>query len=332
MNSICKGYPGNIAFAGLRHLHIFDLYKMAAENELINVIGAFEENENARRVAQEKGVNITYNSYCELLSDDNVSTVAIGDYYANRGNLAIKALKAGKNVICDKPMCTSLEELETIEKLAVENGLTVSCMFSMRYDAIAAAAKEAMSLIGEVKSIYFGGQHPLLYNSRPSWYFEDGKYGGLFNDLAIHGIDLIYYLCGQRVKNVIAARSYNAYAKSEPHFPDSGQLMAELTNGAGLIADVSYSVPDKIAYNLPYYWQFYIWGENGMMSFSANSEYVECFTTETFEKIIFNKPDSDLDYLSDFVNLAQGKEARLPMEEVFKSTRDTLTIQKRSNL
>lgn len=80
-----------------------------------------------------------------------------------------------------------------------------------------------------MKNIYFGGQHPLLYNSRPSWYFEDGKYGGLFNDLAIYGIDLIYYIC-----------------------PDSGQLMSELTNGAGLIADVSYSVPDTIAYNLPF--------------------------------------------------------------------------------
>ena len=322
----------NLAFAGFRHIHIFDLYNQAVKNNLINIIGSYEENNVARDIAINKGVDISYNSYDELLDDERVSTVAIGDYYSNRGNLAIKALKAGKNVICDKPMCTSLEELNIIEKLANEKKLTVSCMFSMRFDAIVAAAKEAMKLIGEVKSVYFGGQHPLLYNNRPTWYFEAGKYGGLFNDLAIHGIDLVYYLCGQRIKNVVAARSYNAFAKSEPHFPDSGQLMAELTNGAGLIADVSYSVPDKIAYSLPYYWQFYIWGEDGMMSFSANSENVECFTNKTEEKIVVYKPPADLDYLTDFVGLIQGKKARLPMGEVFKSTRDTLIIQKRSNL
>lgn len=317
-----------IAFAGLRHAHIFDLYKMAEQSEAAEVVGAFEENESACRIALEKGVKITYDTYDELLADASVDTVAIGDYYANRGNLAIKALEHGKNVICDKPMCTSVEELDKIEKLAKEKGLAVSCMFSMRYDAIVAAAKEAIELIGEVKSVYFGGQHPLLFDSRPSWYFEDGKYGGLFNDLAIHGIDLVYYLCGQRIKKLTAARCYNAYATEAPAFPDSGQLMAELTNGAGLIADVSYSVPNAVAYELPFYWQFYIWGERGVISFSANSPSVTCHVADQKEPIIFEKPQVTLDYISDFAALVGGEKVRLPMDEVFKATKDTLTIQK----
>ncbi len=330
MNSKDIRYPGNIAFAGFRHVHIFDLYKLAEQNEKINIVGAYEENEDAKCAAEEKGVKINYSSFDELLADEKVSTVAIGDFYANRGPLAIKALKAGKNVICDKPLCTSLSELKKIEKLAKKKNLTVSCMFSMRFDGIVAAAKEAMGYIGEVKSVYFGGQHPLLFKNRPSWYFEEGKYGGLFNDLAIHGIDLLNYLCGLKVKKTVAARCYNAYAKEAPNFPDSGQLIAELSNGAGLIADVSYSVPDSVAYALPFYWQFFIWGENGVIKFSANSNQVECFVNGKDTPIVIGAKLPDVDYLTDFVELAEGKTARLPMEEVFSSTRDTLTIQKKA--
>jgi len=319
-----------IAFAGFRHSHILMLYGMVKDSDAFELAGACEPNEDARKEYEEKGVSFTYNSYDELFNDESVNTVAIGDYYANRGPLAIEALKMGKNVICDKPLCTSLEELDTIEKLSKEKGLCVSCMYTMRYDEITAAAKEAMNLIGDVKSVYFGGQHPLMFSERPSWYFEDGKHGGLFNDIAIHGIDLIYYLAGQRVKKTIAARSYNAYATEAPNFPDSGQLMAELSNGAGLIADVSYAVPNASGYTLPYYWQFFIWGEKGMMSFSANSDFVECHIDSENEKVIIPKKSAPTDYLSDFAALIDGKDALLPMDEVFAATRDTLTIQKNS--
>lgn len=321
----------NIAFAGFRHSHIFVLYNLAADSSIYNITGAYEKDFEARKAAEEKGVRFNYSSYEELLADSSIDVVAIGDYYANRGNLAIKALESGKNVICDKPMCTSLDELEYIESLAHSKGLCVSCMFSMRYEEIFAAAKKAAELIGEVKSVYFGGQHPLLYSERPSWYFEDGKYGGLFNDLAIHGIDIIYYLCGQRVKRPISARSYNAHAVDSPAFPDSGQFMAELTNGAGLIADVSYSIPDGVSYDLPFYWQFYIWGENGVMSFSENSEAVECYIGGKKEKIFIDKSPAPSDYLTDFAAMLSGKSTVLSMDEVFDATRDTLRIQQSNN-
>ena len=321
----------NIAFAGFRHSHIFVLYNLGADSSIYNITGAYEIDPEARKVAEEKGVCFNYSSYEELLADSSIDVVAIGDYYANRGNLAIKALESGKNVICDKPMCTSLDELERIKNLARSKGLCVSCMFSMRYEEIIAAAKKATELIGEVKSVYFGGQHPLLYSQRPSWYFEDGKYGGLFNDLAIHGIDIIYYLFGKRIKRTISARSYNAYAIEAPDFPDSGQFMAELTNGAGLIADVSYSIPDGVSYDLPFYWQFYIWGEKGVMTFSINSEVVECYIGGNKEKIIIDKIPAPCDYLTDFAAMLSGKSTVLSMDEVFDSTRDTLTIQQSNN-
>ena len=104
----------NMAFAGFRHGHIFGLYGAAKQEAGLSVVGAFEENAEAREAAMKTVSEPFYDSYEALLSDPRVDAVAIGDYYGIRGRRIIDALKAGKSVLCDKPLCTSLEELESI--------------------------------------------------------------------------------------------------------------------------------------------------------------------------------------------------------------------------
>lgn len=112
---------GYIAFAGFRHGHIFGLYKQATENPIVKIIGCFEENEEERKKVEEsRGIDFGYKSYEEVLNDKSVDAVAIGDYYGKRGKMIIDALNRGKHVICDKPICTSLEELDEIERLSEE--------------------------------------------------------------------------------------------------------------------------------------------------------------------------------------------------------------------
>jgi len=110
----------NVAFAGLRHAHIFDLYEMIKVHEDFSVVGGFEADENARQTAIEKGIPCTYQSYEKLISDERVETIILGGCYADRGQMAILALQAGKHVMADKPLCTSLTELDEIERLAKE--------------------------------------------------------------------------------------------------------------------------------------------------------------------------------------------------------------------
>lgn len=101
----------NIAFAGLRHGHIFTIYQMAQENDLYRVVGAYEADEQARRDAAKQGIECNYASFAQLLADPQVQVVALGGCYGDRGAMAIQALNAGKHVIADKPLCTSLSDL-----------------------------------------------------------------------------------------------------------------------------------------------------------------------------------------------------------------------------
>ena len=323
----------NIAFAGLRHIHIFDLFKMAMENPHYNIIGAFESDENAKKVAEENGVICNYDSYDDLLADKNLDVVALGGYYGQRGEMAIRALKSGKHVMADKPLCTDLDTLNEIEKLSKEKGLIVSCVFTMRFEKKINAVKKLVESgkLGEINNVYFGGQHPLQYGRRPMWYFEDGKHGGVINDIAIHGIDILSYALNLEVKEILSARCWNKFAEKEPQFKDCGQFMLTANNGAGIIADVSYAIPDGVEFALPYYWKFYIWGTKGTIRFSLNEEKTYYYTEGTTMPTLLDEAIADVDYLTDFYDVFNGKDnVILPMQDVLKATATTLQIQELS--
>lgn len=258
-----------IAFAGLRHGHIMALYDQIKGTDGVTVTGAWEADDAARAAGQAKISEPFYESYEALLNDPEVDAVAVGDYYAARGQLIIRALEAGKMVIADKPLCTSLEELAVIREKAAEKKLKVACMLDLRYEPTVRAAKEmiASGKLGRIHAMGFTGQHPLSYGTRPGWYFEEGKHGGTINDIAIHGIDVLRYVTGLEFVKTTAARTWNAFAKEVPFFNDCAQFMAEYEGGAGVTADVSYAAQTKTAGAMPSYWRFNIWGEAGCIEF-----------------------------------------------------------------
>ena len=323
------------AFAGFRHAHINALYKLAKDNPQVEIAAAWEANAKARADAEEAlGVSFTHDNYSDMLKNEEIDVVVIGDYYGIRGSLAIAALKAGKHVYADKPLCTSLEELDEIERLAGEKNLKVGLMLDMRYHKVVQPVRNFIKegRLGEVHAIFFGGQHPLLYGSRPDWYFEEGKHGGTINDIAIHGIDFVEYITGLLPKRIIGARCWNAFAVEVPTFKDCGQFMVELTNGAGLMADVSYAAPNSSGYTLPFYWRFTIWGSKGVMEFSVGSkEFVVALDGSPGVEVI-KVPDIDTgNCLSVFLEELSGNPTDIDTSSVIRVTRNTLMIQKHAD-
>lgn len=320
-----------IAIIGCRHNHIFSLYQWMRANPRVEFAGAYEADE-ATRLAAEKspGLTFPYRSVEEVLADKTVDAVAIGDYYSIRGSHAIAALRAGKHVIADKPICTSLSELDEIEALSRERGLAVGAMLDMRCQKNVLAAKKLIEdgVLGRIHNVQFGGQHPLSYGTRPSWYFEEGKHGGVINDIAIHGIDLLPYLTGETVERINAARTYNGYATAAPHFLDCGQMMLTLSGGIGVLADVSYSAPNKLGYTSPFYWEFHIWGERAMLSFSYGSDGVTVYGMDAAASEVVPPITPNGTILDAFLDDVEGKPTILSSAEVIASSRKTLEIQR----
>jgi predicted dehydrogenase len=323
-----------VAVAGFRHFHILDLYDQVTKMENTEIVAACEEDQTAREALAEQGsAEITHDDFDAMLAEVDCDVVAIGDYYAKRGSLIIKALSQGKHVISDKPICTSLDELNQIEQLSSEKGLKIGCMLDRR-DApqfIGLRNLVRAGVIGEIQAIAFGGQHPLMLGSRPAWYFEPGKHGGTINDIAIHAIDFIPWITGLQFTNVVAARCWNAFAPDFPHFKDAAQLMLTLDNGCGVLGDVSYFAPNSFGYTLPHYWRMTFWGRQGVLESSNTSDEITLAINGETELRSEPLPDGNPGgYLKSFLRDVQGQSAadEQSTESVLQAMRTTLTIQK----
>lgn len=322
-----------LAFVGFRHGHIFDLYNRASESAEINVVSACECDQNTREQITAQGTaNITHDSFEDMLETVDCDAIAIGDFYARRGSLIIQALAHSKHVICDKPLCTSLDEIDEIEKLSTEKNLKVDCMLDMRDSAPFISVRKLIrqGTIGEIHAVNFGGQHPLLLGKRPAWYFEPGKHGGTINDIAIHAIDAIPWITGLRFKTVNAARCWNAFASDFPHFEDAGQMMLTMDNGCGILGDVSYMAPDSSGYALPFYWRMTFWGRRGVIETASSARVVTLALNgeNGVRHIPLSEPNPG-GYLRAFVhdiedNLEQGE---LSTKDSLLAARIALTVQ-----
>lgn len=315
-----------IVFNGFRHGHIDGLYKAVADCSELEIVGCYEPDAEARSGAKRRlNADISEKGYSEMLSAADI--VAIGGRYGERGAKVIEALKNGKHVISDKPICTSIEELYEIKRLSYENGLSVICMLDLRYIPQARCARSVFDggELGEVRNISFNGQHCLDYGKRPMWYFEEGMHGGTVNDIAIHGIDLVRYLTKQNIVCADAVRAWNSYAKEQPRFKDCAMIMARLENGAGIMADVSYSSPSS-SLSIPSYWEFRFWCDNGMLEFNYLSREVRVYKKGEKEVRAICGETSDRTWLSDLLfEIKTGD--RSITRDMLASAEQTLRLQ-----
>ncbi|HRJ70942.1 MAG TPA: Gfo/Idh/MocA family oxidoreductase [Terrimicrobiaceae bacterium] len=299
-----------IAFAGLRHPHIFALHSRAQAHPECEVVAACEEDTVLReKLSTEHDIRLTHSNFMEMLEESNASIVAVGDIYARRGELAIAALRAGKHVILDKPICTRLEELEEIRALAADRQLAVGCQLDFVENGGIRCLKSVIEggEIGRLCTLAISAQHPLRLESRAGWYFEPGQHGGTINDIGVHVFDLVPWLSGQPWKQILLAREWNAKAATFPHFKDCAQFNAITTDGLSCYADVSYLAPDTLGYELPQYWRVTAHGTKGLAEMSYGISGVQIATDrDAAVRKIFVSENTSSCYLQDFLDEISG--------------------------
>jgi predicted dehydrogenase len=184
--------------------------------------------------------------------------------------------------------------------------------------------------IGDVHAITIGGQHPLLWGTRPNWYFEPGKHGGTINDIAIHAIDAIPWMTSLHFQELVAARAWNARLPEVPGFQDAAQFMATMSNGCGVLCDVSYFGPDGCGYTVAPYWRMTLWGSKGLLELSVGSEELTLYrnAAKSAEKLTPSHGTEGA-YLDSFLKEIRGEKTNLHISsaEVLAASRIALRIQ-----
>lgn len=326
-----------MAFVGFRHGHVMGLWEYANHHPQIEVVAACEEDAPTRDQLKSGGkVGITHTDYHAMLHDTPCDAIAIGDYFGKRGQLAIAALEAGKHVISDKPLCTRLPELDRIEQLAREKNRSIGCLLDLRDHGVYRAMRRVIreGAIGDVQTVSFSAQHPLLHGKRAAWYFEPNKHGGTINDIAIHAIDLIPWLTGRQITEITAARTWTARPDLVPGFEDGAQLMLTLDNQGGVLGDVSYLSPDALAYSADQYWRITVHGTTGLVEGHYNAKTLSLASKhDTTPRTLPADPERKHGVIDDFLAELEGRptDDALTTKDVLTASRQTLLTQDAAN-
>lgn len=178
-----------------------------AENPDAELAAFFSPNRvRAEEQAKKYGGKV-YDTVDELLADPTIDAVSICAANYAHAELSIKALNAGKHVLCEKPMATNLHDCEAMVECARKNKKFLMIGHNQRLAKAHVTAKQLIDqgVIGNIISFRttFGHGGPETWSISPGknvWFFDKKRAAmGVMADLGVHKTDLIQYLTGQRV-------------------------------------------------------------------------------------------------------------------------------------
>ena len=175
-----------------------------AHNENVEIAGFFDlRKERAQELSDIFGGKVD-ESVDEMLADPEIDAVSVCVANAFHAENSIKALDAGKHVLCEKPMATTIEECEAMLEAAKRNNKHLLIGQNQRLNPTHQYAKELISSGKYGKVICFqttfghgGPESWSADKSANTWFFKKDKAAfGSMADLGIHKLDLIRYLVG----------------------------------------------------------------------------------------------------------------------------------------
>ncbi|MHC4873688.1 MAG: Gfo/Idh/MocA family protein [Planctomycetota bacterium] len=205
------------------HTHI----RAAVESPHIEKIYGFDPAEEQHKEAAEKGVIIS--SLEEIMNNPEIKLVYIASINAAHSEQAAMALKAGKAVLCEKPMGETLKEAEEMIKVEKETGTFLQIGFELHYSKIYQMTKEWIDkgLIGDVVNChcrYYCSE----FHLKNTW--RSNSKGTLIGEKLSHYLDLQRWFAGSKVDEVYAMSAPNAVEYF--NHPDNHQINMRYENGA----------------------------------------------------------------------------------------------------
>ncbi|MFA7128019.1 MAG: Gfo/Idh/MocA family oxidoreductase [Sphaerochaeta sp.] len=186
----------------------------------------------------------------QVLTDNRITLVAAAAVTSERCPLGIKVMEAGKDYFTDKAPLVSLEQLAAAKAAVRRTGRKYMVYYSERIhveSAVFAGQLIERGAIGRVISVQGMGPHRLNALSRPAWFFEKEKYGGILCDIGSHQIEQFLYYTGAEDAEVTSSMVANFSHPEYPELEDFGQAMLVADNGAAHYFRVDWFTPDGLS-------------------------------------------------------------------------------------
>lgn len=245
--------------------------------------------EKAAALAEQYGAT-AYTDYHKLIADPSLDAIIVAATNTTHAAMSIEALRAGKHVMCEKPMAVSLEEAQAMMRAAEETGKLLFIAQNQRLAPAHVRAKQLLQsgALGKVITFKSNFGHPgcerWAAEKKKTWFFQKSQsFFGCLADLGIHKIDVVRWMMDDEYTEVYArVETLNkTYDDGTPiDVEDNATMVLKTAKGATGTITVSWTYEFEDCSTV-----FYC--ENGVMTIYGDPEY----------QIIIKRFDGTEDYL-----------------------------------
>ena len=255
-----------------------------SSNNGLLVSVASKNEERASLFAKQFSVPRYESDYSKLLNDPEIDVIFVASSNAEHYEHALKALKAGKHVLCEKPMAVTVQEGRKMIEIASKHNLKLGVGYHLRHHPIHQKARDMIAK-GDLGKLILtqinwsvgthGETETKPYEGYMKWRDDMKKSGGgALTARGTHIFDLIYFLTGKETKEIMA------YTDIEKKRPVDTLAVGMLKMEGGLVAVVSTS--RRIPYSLN---EVIIYGSHGRLTLH------DTLTTDSSGELEFKSGD-----------------------------------------
>lgn len=249
--------PNHIAAAIENNLEIVALCDINLER-IEEIFKQFNLNSNIKK----------YTDYKQMIEKENIDLIAIATESGNHAIIAFDCIEKGINLIIEKPIALSIEDADKIINISKEKNVKVCACHQNRFNKSIQKIRESIEQ-NRFGKLFHGTAH-IRWNRGPN-YYEQAKWrgtweqdGGALMNQCIHNIDLLRWMMGEEIDEVIAYtdRLNHNYIEAE----DIGLALIKFKNGSyGVVEGTTNIYPNNLEETL------YIFGEKGTVKAGGKS-------------------------------------------------------------
>jgi predicted dehydrogenase len=170
-----------------------------------------------------------FTDYRDLIADNAIDAIIVAATNKTHAAMTIDALEAGKHVLCEKPMATSLDDAQQMIDTSEKTGNKLMIAHNQRLEEANIKAREVIlsGRLGRVLTFHSVFGHPgcedWAIDGKKTWFFREEIAGlGTLGDLAIHKLDLVRWILGEDFTEVSAFTG-----TLEKTYPEGGAINVE---------------------------------------------------------------------------------------------------------
>ena len=231
--------------------HWFEVFQAVEKNpkaQFVGIAPAFE-GEDLNGICEHalmKDIPVFGNAE-ELLREVSADVCIVSTRPCRIAKAVIQAANVGLDIITEKPLGITREEVAAVEAAVKANGVRLMAIFSMRAAPVFQTARRLCreGAIGKVvlvnarKSYKYGDE-----TARPEWFGKRSEYGGTFPWIGIHALDMIRFTTGLGVRRVAALQSNQTHL-ARPDCEDVCSAILELDGGVQATVSLDYFRPEN---------------------------------------------------------------------------------------